>query len=164
MRNLYKSCTKVEYVMSPRGCHFEWFSIENCIEKWFEVSFLIEFSIQISLFSKAKFTRTDINRKKFELSIFKYSSLRGCHFEWFSIENCIEKCNKTNEDAEINSAWQSLPLITHHSRLISPLGLIEFSIQISLFSKAKFTCLPRNAGRLELTKSKYLSPWTCFRV
>ena len=33
---------------------------------------LIEFSIQISLFSKAKFTRTDINRKKFELSILKF--------------------------------------------------------------------------------------------
>ncbi|TXE19208.1 hypothetical protein ES731_08295 [Psychroflexus gondwanensis] len=31
------------------------------------------------------------------------------------------------------------------------MGLVEFSIQISLFSKAKFTCLPRNAGRLELT-------------
>jgi hypothetical protein len=53
-------------------------------------------------------------------------SLQGCHFEWFSIENCIEKCNKV-------------------------MRLIEFSIQISLFSKAKFTCLPRNAGRLELT-------------
>ena len=33
---------------------------------------LIEFSIQISLFSKVKFTRTDINRKKFELSILKF--------------------------------------------------------------------------------------------
>ena len=42
------------------GCHFEWFSIENCIEKCFEVLSLIEFSIEIPLFSKAKFTRTDI--------------------------------------------------------------------------------------------------------
>jgi hypothetical protein len=39
----------------------------------------------------------------------------------------------------------------HISPLISPIGLIEFSIQILLFSKVKFTCLPRNAGRLELT-------------
>jgi hypothetical protein len=41
-------------------CHFEWFSVENCIEKCFEVLSLIEFSIQILLFSKAKFTRTDM--------------------------------------------------------------------------------------------------------
>jgi len=41
-------------------CHFEWFSNENLIEKCFEVLRLDEFSIQISLFSKAKFTRTDM--------------------------------------------------------------------------------------------------------
>ena len=35
-------------------CHFEWFSIENCIEKWFEVMSLVEFSIQISLFFKSQ--------------------------------------------------------------------------------------------------------------
>jgi len=37
----------------------------------------------------------------FEILNMKYSSPRGCHFEWFSIENCIEKCNKVNEDAEM---------------------------------------------------------------
>ena len=41
-------------------CHFEWFSNENLIEKCFEVLRLDEFSIQISLFSKAKFTRIDM--------------------------------------------------------------------------------------------------------
>ena len=94
-------------------CHFEWFSIENCIEKCFEVLRLDEFSIQISLFSKAKFTRTDMYSnsplKTIHCSLFcvqqslfniryppltSHNSLlssRSCHFEWFSIENCIEK-------------------------------------------------------------------------
>ena len=61
-------------------------------------------------------------------------SLQGCQFEWFSIENCIEKCFEVR-------------------------CLIEFSIQISLFSKVKFTCLPRNAGRLELTCIQTYQSW-----
>jgi len=168
-----------------QGCHFEWFSIENCIEKCFEVMRLIQLSISFTLsflfcIAQSRSIGRNQSPKLWGLGLFlclrklqkrlphakqtvslvlcsiilssplfcfpnsiksrpfffvsRNLSLQGCQFEWFSIENCIEKCFEVR-------------------------CLIEFSIQISLFSKVKFTCLPRNAGRLELTCIQTYQSW-----
>ena len=41
-----KSGPPLYYFTTHDTCHFEWFSIENCIEKCFNVRYSIEFSIQ----------------------------------------------------------------------------------------------------------------------
>jgi hypothetical protein len=84
----------------------------------------------------------------------KYSSPLTCHFEWFSIENCIEKCNKVNEDAEMIPRLRGsmTKLTTHLSRLTISFGLIEFSIQwfwsVATNPLLELTCIQTYHSRL----------------
>ena len=119
--------------------HFEWFSIENCIEKCFEVLSLIEFSIEIPLFSIAKFTRTDIFWiKNSQLKINNYfnSPLTSQDYSLFIIRyflfliryspltthislrfNRVLDTNFTFFKSKIHSNWHIFNLTTNHSRL-----------------------------------------------
>jgi hypothetical protein len=98
-------------------CHFEWFSIENRIEKCFNVRCFVEFSIQwlwsiatnpsLELTFKCGFD-TIFQKKNHSATgppVYQPTTHDTCHFEWFSIENCIEKCFNVRYSIEFSIQW-----------------------------------------------------------